>query len=148
MTYAALDGVSSGGLRLLISSKLSKLVWNYCHFGPKNEVFGLLLVEIWRYGKWDMAKRCTMWSCILYVSNAWLWSVFGAMMWWFEWKIFDFSLGMAIAMQTYITGSVQYWNCCYHYSLSAANLLPSGRMNYYSLMLQWIIPCEMRCCRH
>jgi hypothetical protein len=46
MKYAAADGASFGGLRFLISLKLSKRLSDYCHFWRKNEVFGLPLAEI------------------------------------------------------------------------------------------------------
>jgi len=69
MKYAASDGAFFGGLRFLISSKLSKLLWNYCHFWPKNEVFGLPLAEIWRYWKSETANRCAVCSCIFYIPN-------------------------------------------------------------------------------
>jgi hypothetical protein len=45
MKYAAADGASFCGLRFLISLKLSKLLWDYCHFWRKNEIFGLPLAE-------------------------------------------------------------------------------------------------------
>jgi len=69
MKYAALDGASFGGLRFLISSRLSKLLWHDCHFRPKNEVFGLPLAKIWKYQKSETIKGCAEPSCILYVPN-------------------------------------------------------------------------------
>jgi len=78
MKYAAADGASFGGLRFLISLKLSKLLWDYCHFWRKNEVFELPLAEIKRYRKSEMAKRCAVQSCIFHIpntilSNQYLW---------------------------------------------------------------------------
>jgi len=37
--YAASDGASFGGLQFLISSKLSKRLWNFCHFWPQKRGF-------------------------------------------------------------------------------------------------------------
>jgi len=78
MKYAASAGASFRGLWLLISLKLSKLLWNYCDYWLKNEVFELPLAEISRYQKSETAKRCTVQSCIFYIpntelSNQYLW---------------------------------------------------------------------------
>jgi hypothetical protein len=76
--YAAFHGASFGGLRYLISSKLSKHWRKNDVFGPKMTVFSKLLAGFQIYGTLETTKRCAMQSCIFHIPS----SKFSNQYWW------------------------------------------------------------------